>query len=338
MTAAVHAKEMRAMAEAPRIARVTHADFPVGALLAAPGTSALAILTATEGPAYRPAGAAMVVRDGRVVAGSLSSGCVEADIAKQAMACLATGKARRVRYGAGSPYFDVQLPCGGALEVLILPAPDADVATRLVAARAARREVRLTVGEAGLVLGGAARPDGLLDLTIRPDIAFHVFGKGPEAVHFAELAAAAGYATTLVSPDPETLAAATNPELRKAELPRDRGPDPARFDRFSAVVLFFHDHDWEPRILAAAAASEAFYIGAQGGRRTREKRDADLARLGVPAEKIAAMRGPAGLFPGARDPRTLAISVLSEIVAEAEQRRGGADVSRGRRARGRAAR
>lgn len=311
----------------PRIACITHADFPIEAFLAAPDDSALAILIATEGPAYRPAGAAMVLRHGRVIAGTLSSGCVENDIAKQAAACLATGEARRIRYGAGSPYFDVRLPCGGALDLVVLPRPSREMLDHVAAARAARAEVRLSVTADALRIDGGGGSDVVLDLRIIPDVAFHVFGKGPEAAGFAELAAAAGYETDLTSPDPETLAAVRNAAVRVQTLGRTDDPAWSRFDRHSAVVLFFHDHDWEPRILAAAAASEAFYIGAQGGRRTREKRDAELARLGVPAEKIAAMRGPAGLFPGARDPRTLAISVLSEVVAEAERRRGAADVA-----------
>jgi xanthine dehydrogenase accessory factor len=309
-----------------RIACITHADFPIEACLATPDDSALAILIGTEGPAYRPAGAAMVLRGGRVIAGTLSSGCVENDIAKQAAACLETGEARRIRYGAGSPYFDVRLPCGGALDVVVLPRPPRDVLDRLAAARAAREEVRLAVTPDGIRLDAGGGAEIVLRLRIIPDVAFHVFGKGPEAVGFAELAAAAGYETELTSPDPETLAAVRNPAVRIRSLGRDGDSARSRFDRHSAVVLFFHDHEWEPRILAAAAASEAFYIGAQGGRRTREKRDQDLARLGVPAEKIAAMRGPAGLIPGARDPRTLAISVLSDVVAEAERRRAAADV------------
>jgi xanthine dehydrogenase accessory factor len=309
----------------PRIACITHADFPVDAWLAAPGEGALAILLATEGPAYRPAGAAMVLRDGRVVAGTLSSGCVENDVAKQAEVAQATGVARRIRYGAGSPYFDVRLPCGGSLDLVVLPSASAATLERLAAARTARREIRLAITADDILLDEEAGAGVLLRLRIIPDIAFHVFGKGPEAAAFAELAAAAGYDTDLTSPDPETLAAVKNPAVRLLTLGRDRDPAWERFDRHSAVVLFFHDHDWEPRILAAAAASEAFYIGAQGGRRTRDRRDEELRRLGVPDDAIAAMKGPAGLFAGARDPRTLAISVLSEVVAEAERRRAAAE-------------
>ena len=43
---------------------------------------------------------------------------------------------------------------------------------------------------------------------------------------------------------------------------RDAGPGDA--DPRTAVVLFYHDHDREPPVLAEALVSPAFYVGAQG--------------------------------------------------------------------------
>lgn len=299
----------------PRRACISFADFPLDASLEAPTESAIAILTGTEGPAYRPVGAAIVVREGRVVAGSLSSGCVEEDIALHAMASLETGLGRTIRYGAGSPYIDIRLPCGGALEVTIIPAPRSEVLRQLAALRAGRRAAWVSVSEGGLGCGPQA--GARLDLRLVPDIRFHVFGKGPETVAFAELAAAAGYATEVFSPDDETLAALRGRGLGRRRLNRSGGLADVALDRFSAVVLFFHDHEWEPKILAHAAASEAFYIGAQGSHRARARRDAELLRLGVRPERIATMKGPAGLFRGCRDARALAVSVLGEVVRDA---------------------
>lgn len=299
----------------PRSACISFSDFPLDASLEAPHDSAIAILTGTEGPAYRPVGAAVVVRGGRVVAGSLSSGCVESDIALHAMECLETGIGRSIQYGAGSPYFDIRLPCGGALDITIIPAPEPEVLRMLAGARAGRRAARVIVSTSGIRCG--PQTDALLDLRLIPDIRFHVFGKGPESVAFAELAAAAGYATEFFSPDDETLAAVRGDGVTRRRLTRRGTFADVILDRFSAVVLFFHDHEWETEILVHAAASEAFYIGAQGSRRVRARRDAELLRLGVEAERIAEMKGPAGLFTGCRDARTLAVSVLGEVVRDA---------------------
>ena len=79
-------------------------------------------------------------------------------------------------------------------------------------------------------------------------------------------------------------------------------------------MLFFHDHDWEPPILAEAVSRPAFYIGAQGSMMARETRMRELAALGLEDAALARLRGPIGLLPSARDPRTLAISVLAEVL------------------------
>jgi len=81
--------------------------------------------------------------------------------------------------------------------------------------------------------------------------------------------------------------------------------------------LFFHDHDWEPPLLADALKTEAFYIGAQGSQRARDARLADLRAMDVPEEQLTRLTGPVGLIPSARDPGTLAVSVLAEVLSKA---------------------
>jgi len=77
--------------------------------------------------------------------GSLSSGCIEADISVQAMTALRAGAPRMLRYGRGSPFIDIQLPCGGGLDILLLPNPDRDVLTRLEQKRGERRPCSLSI-------------------------------------------------------------------------------------------------------------------------------------------------------------------------------------------------
>ena len=80
------------------------------------------------------------------------------------------------------------------------------------------------------------------------------------------------------------------------------------------VLSFFHDHELEPPILAPALQSPVFYVGAQGSQRSAEERRRELLNMGVPETNIARLRGPIGLVPSARDARTLAVSVLAEVL------------------------
>ncbi len=295
---------------------------PYAELLADDGPAVLAMIVGVEGPSYRPVGAAMCIfADGRR-AGSLSSGCVEADIALHALEALEAGRPRQVRYGRGSPFIDIQLPCGGGLDILLVPNPDRAVLERLVRDRRERRLCVLEIEtESGamqcLSEGETGREDGLFRVRYMPDIRFLVFGKGPEASTFAALVQSAGYPNLLLSPDRETLEEAAALGCGTRHLVRQRMPEDLGVDPWTAVILFFHDHDWEPPILEGALDTEAFYIGSQGSQRARDARMLELEAMGVEQAARDRLFGPVGLIPSARDAGTLAVSVLAEILAEA---------------------
>lgn len=90
---------------------------------------ALVTLLRTHGPAFRRAGARMLVAaDGRIVRG-LSAGCPEADIAGRAREAIREARARVLRYDREHAYDTLlEMGCGGELEVLIEPLHEAEPA------------------------------------------------------------------------------------------------------------------------------------------------------------------------------------------------------------------
>lgn len=296
-------------AAAPLRARISASDLPLAAALSGP-PKAWAVITGIEGASYRPLGAVMLCDAEGQRLGNLSSGCIEQDVALHAAACLVDRQPRYLRYGAGSPFLDLTLPCGGGLDIQILPPPDPEPLQRLAADLAARRPGRLH-------LPG-------ITLEVMPELRFLIFGKGPETRALSELAACAGYLVEAFSPEAETLSGlAQGRLLSQGAWPEGVIPDPR-----SAVALFFHDHAWEPGLLARALRSEAFYVGAQGSRRAHAARCEVLAGQGLAEAEIARLAVPFGLIPSMRDPRGLAISVLSQILAAAQGHRGPEDVAR----------
>ncbi|KFI27941.1 xanthine dehydrogenase [Haematobacter massiliensis] len=296
------------------------AEDPLAALSRVP-EGALAIITHVEGPSYRPVGAMMAVSPDGARIGMLSSGCIDGDVALHAAEAMTDNQPRRLRYGAGSPFRDIELPCGGGLDILILPRPDRAVLARAVAAREARKTISLVVEPDGRLMeaptGGAStgQEGDRFHLCLTPDLRFLVFGRGPEAATFAAFVRSAGWSIEAFSPDPESLLGSG---AVVTTLARPTMPDVA-VDPWTAIVLFFHDHDWEPEILKGALATDAFYIGALGSQRARRLRSARMRDLGVSEADIARARGPVGLIPSARDPRTLAASVLAEVLGEAQR-------------------
>ena len=101
-------------------------------------------------------------------------------------------------------------------------------------------------------------------------------------------------------------------------LSRGRPPSDLTADAWTAVLLLFHDHEWEVPLLDWALGTPAFYIGAQGGAPAREERLERLRAAGHAAAELARITSPVGLLPAERDPSVLALSVLADVVGAYE--------------------
>jgi len=276
------------------IAPATDEDQAALRLAAEVPDTALCTIVGIDGSYSRRRGAQLAVApDGRM-AGSLADGCLEKELATQAAEARAAGTGpAMLRYGAGSPFIDFRLPCGAGLDVLIDPAPDRGALAAVMARLDARQP-------AALVLPA---PSPVAERLFVPTLRLVVLGAGPEPEALVRLAAAQGLPAELLVPD------------RDLALGR---PPTVLLDSWTAVVLLFHDHEWEPTLADWALASPAFYVGAQGGKAAREARAGRLMAMGHDAASLARLRSPVGLIPNARDANTLALSILAEVVAAYE--------------------
>ena len=298
---------------------------PVDYLANSENDRAMAIITGVEGPSYRPIGALMAIGSNGERVGTLSSGCIENDLVLHAGRVIASGSPDTVLYGVGSPFIDIRLPCGGSLEILLLPNPDRDALNELRAKRDVREPARLEINrETGqLRVAGQEEPKDPVHFYVdfEPEIRFITFGKGPEAATFSAMAHSVGYPGALYSPDEETLKTAQASGCETFPLDRAAFPSDLDVDPWTAVICFFHDHEWEAPILATVLDGPALYVGAQGSRKSAEARAFELKSLGVSAAGIERLHGPVGLIPSARDARTLAVGVLAEVLGVARVRR-----------------
>ena len=81
---------------------------------------AIATVTATWGSSPRPAGSQLVVdADGRML-GSVSGGCIEGAVVKEAQEVIADGQPRLLDFGiTNEQAWEVGLACGGKLQVFL---------------------------------------------------------------------------------------------------------------------------------------------------------------------------------------------------------------------------
>ncbi|MEO1537078.1 MAG: XdhC family protein [Pseudomonadota bacterium] len=274
------------------------------------GRFALVTSLSIEGGAAREVGSLAIVEPDGTMTGYLSNGCIDRDIQQRALMAFQANRKEVVRYGEGSRFLDLKLPCGGALELLIDPAPDSDQLLKAKQDFDARGQATLHFSD-----GGADQKN--YSFTYEPRVRLCLAGRGAIFRSMAYLGHATGYEVTLISPDTEDLAAtqhlSTQAPIHLTSF--NQALDLSGLDERSAFLTLFHDHDWEPHLLLKALETSAGFIGSLGSRRTHAMRCETLIGLGAAETDISRLRGPIGLVGSLRDASLIAVSALAEIVS-----------------------
>jgi xanthine dehydrogenase accessory factor len=283
---------------------------------------ALATVVSTWGSAPRPRGSHMLVHaDGRFE-GSVSGGCVEGDVLTLAAQVIASGASERRRYGVSdASAWEVGLPCGGSIEVMVQPVAAAGFAPALfdavIEGRDEGRSVRVaTDPDTGRsALATAADGDGMFVNRYAPPRRLFIIGAVQIAQSLAGIARTLGIRPVIIDPRGRFL---TGERFPDTELD-DRWPDEAlaawRPDAASAVVTLSHDPKIDDPALIAALARPTGYVAALGSRRSHAARLERLAAAGIAQADLDRIEGPAGIDIGAIGAAEIALSVAAGMVA-----------------------
>ncbi|AKE94030.1 XdhC family protein [Cronobacter sakazakii] len=264
--------------------------------------AALVTLVEIRGASSRALGAQMAVRDDGAYCGFVSGGCVEAAAAFEALEAIACCEDRLVKYGDGSPYFDIVLPCGGGITLAIHPLREATPLLAVLNALSQRKAAGLRYHPSSQTLQSVLPVqktgwrDDAFDVRYTPCTQVIIFGRSVEAETTATIARAAGYDVLMND--------GVNPQTACAQMDAD-----------TAVIVLFHDLDRELPVIEAALSDAPFYIGALGSQRTHAARTVALRERGFSEQDIARIKAPIGIFPKARDAQSLALSILADIAA-----------------------
>lgn len=352
---------------------------------------ALATVVSVEGSSYRRPGARMLVCEGGVSTGTISAGCLEADVIEHAKRVIRAGKAVLVEYDTASTteemVWGLGLGCNGVVRVLVEPlAPDslyvealrrscegqaddgaASVATvyqhtppesgppvarietgaRLIidddggvsceklsdrAASVLEREVRAQSHEG--VTSGARVYDvdgGTVKVfveTLLPPVPLVVFGAGHDALPVVELARGLGWQTEVVDPQARPATRSRFAAADRVTLARPQDiPAQVQITPRTLTLLMSHNYSHDRALLGFLLASPARYIGVMGPRKRTERMLSELA-AGEDTSRLeeaclARLHSPAGLDIGANAPAEIALSIVAEMRAVLDGRRGG---------------
>jgi xanthine dehydrogenase accessory factor len=292
----------------------------------------LATLFRVEGGGPRPEGTQMVFTqppEGPLeVHGFMSGGCVEADVARHAMAVIVSGAPMRLVYGPSSPWPDIRLLCGAEIEILLERiAPGDDASDRLQKAYLARQSGvwisdgttrRFDLGAASRACHWTSEPFSL-GRSFDPIARLIVVGSDPTALAIASLGVTAGFQTWLNRPKGPASAPPV-PSLGYLRQDPQSALNQVGLDPWTYVAIASHDAETDHPALVTALKSSAAYVGLLGARRRLPERLAALKAAGVSDEAIAQLHAPIGMDLGGKAPWEVAISVLGEMIQTRQTR------------------
>ena len=271
---------------------------------------ALATVVGTRRSAPRPLGSKLAVTSNGRMFGSVSGGCVEADVCERAKTVLSGATPELVTYGiADDEAWSVGLPCGGEIDVFVEP---------FDAAPAVERGTSYVV-IAGDGLGNRWHDDSSTRTTLLEEDGRTVFvervappprlvavGAGDIAEALCALARPLGWHTVVVDP---RSGLATRERVPSADELIVAWPDEISVDPDTAVVSLVHEERLDIPALRAGVEGGAFYVGALGSKRAQEKR---REKLGSLADSV---HGPVGLDLGGESAAEIALEIVAEILS-----------------------
>jgi xanthine dehydrogenase accessory factor len=301
---------------------------------------ALATVVQTWGSAPQPVGSQLLIDADAEFLGSVSGGCVEGSVITEAIDVIESGKPSLLTFGvADETAWEVGLACGGTIRVFVesIDEVKAGLLRQLVKFHNGRTAValigNLETGEQRLVRADEAGNDVFckqLENGFRfdksgvvsgaPEHFIHIFNPALKlviigAVHIAQavvpLAKLTGYDVTVIDPRGSFASEARFDGVKLiAEWP-DEVLDGFDLDARTAFIALTHDPKIDDPALRIALASECFYIGALGSRRTHAGRLERLKDL----KNLDRIDGPIGLDIGGRGAPEIALSIVAKMTS-----------------------
>lgn len=226
------------------------------------------------------------------MAGSLSGGCLEEEVAERAGEVMRTGEPllmsfdTRLRFG-----------CNGSIDIFLERISDeclAQLATDFSERRTCRAVTIYSGGELGtkFVRSSDGNPPGVFVQEIEPAIRLLIFGEGPDSVALRSFAETLGW------------------EICEIDQPAELA---TYVDSRTAAIVKSHNYGRDFAALSELLKLDLPYVGLLGPRKRRDQLLHAVLDEGIAID--AEVFAPAGLDLGAETPEELALALVAEIQA-----------------------
>ncbi len=301
----------------------------------------------TWGSGPRKVGAGMIIGPEGSILGSVSGGCVEGDVIKEANQVWLNEGSQLLHYGiTDDEAWEVGLSCGGKIDILIEKVdPSKSTAwkqlTELVTTNSGcvltsplsgshkQLIIQLTDDNNDAVVNSALeayrkRKSGIYDIE-GEEYLHNVFpiksqliivGAAHISSQLVELASMHDFETIVV--DPRGLFTDKTSFNVKPDQSHKMWPaeilETMKLNSDVFAVLLTHDPKIDDQALHIFLRSGVSYIGALGSSRTHEKRKTRLVDAGFSEDEISRIDAPIGVDIRAKDPKEIALSIVAELI------------------------
>lgn len=296
----------------------------------------LAMAVDSLGSSYRKPGAMALFDDNGGLSGSLSGGCLDAEIAEHAKTCLSERRPRRLLLDTTDDddlLFGSQSGCRGQIELLMWPSRITEPHPLLQAlcdsdAEHETLRLEMQLDDPGLGAGlarfgkrqvnwagtGGSEFDPALRgvcLSLPPSPRLLLLGGGPEVPPLLEIAKAAGWTVTVVEHRGRFLGERLQNASTIIQARPGGGPERVDLNQFDATVCMSHLYAEDLAALRVLALSPMPWIGLLGPKLRRESLIGDLGPLADAL--LDRLHAPVGLNLGGDGPEALALSIAAGL-------------------------
>jgi xanthine dehydrogenase accessory factor len=312
---------------------------------------AIARVIQTWGSSPRPSGSCMIISDTLEMAGSVSGGCVEGAVVKEAKKIFDGAGAKRLFYGVSDDdAWAVGLSCGGKIQVYIQPWLPEELSQKLIEGLSTNKNYilatsledgncRNTLITTDRKTVGDPVPEEVIQQSILAfnqrahevftckdtDYFIQVFprrgrmviiGAAHVTADLVALAQQFDFETIVIDPR-GTFAKNTNftvkPDFIFEKYPSEVLSE-MELDPYTYAVILSHDPKIDDDALQVLLRSNVAYIGALGSKKNHEKRTARLIEKGFTAEEISKINAPIGMDIHAVGAKEIALSILGAVI------------------------
>lgn len=305
----------------------------------------------TWGSSPRPVGSCLVIDQSLNMTGSVSGGCVEGAVLKEAKVLFENGGSKVLEYGVtDDEAWTVGLSCGGRISVFLQVLEKSTLREKIFESLIKNESFiwlskieDASIVDQHIISESSESPEldeeiikistQLLDERRSEVIEYkgsryfaHIFPRraqmliigaahiSSDLIHFAKYF---GFETIVIDPRSafaDKTSFADKPDTMIKSYPSEVLND-FKLDAYTYAVILSHDPKIDDNALQILLNSNVAYIGALGSKKTHAKRIKRLEDHGFTDKQIERIAAPIGIDIKAKTPREIALSIISEIIA-----------------------